>query len=164
KARTLAEHWNGSKWTIVPTPNGFTGRARNSALSAVGGSSSRNIWAVGHYQSGPANRDRSPLAEHWDGTQWHLQPAPDPVPSQDGGYLGAIAAVSPTSAWAVGSAFGSGPIPIIEGWNGVRWTAMPSRLQPDVTDPFPFGVAAVNPGYAWMVGRADQADRHVTLI
>ena len=165
KYRTLAEHWNGSKWTIVPTPNGFKGRTGNSGLSAVGGSSSSNVWAVGNYQSGPNGDDRSPLVEHWDGTQWRLQPSPDPVPPQNGGFLDAIAALSGTSAFAVGSAFGSGPIPIIEGWDGVHWTAIQSRLQPGATDPTLSGVAAVQPGYAWAVGYAHNHNyRPITLI
>ena len=63
--RTLAEHWNGSRWTIVPTPNAFKGRTRNSNLYAVSGSSNRNVWAVGWYQSGPVGVDHSTLVEHW---------------------------------------------------------------------------------------------------
>jgi hypothetical protein len=56
-------------------------------------------------------------------------------------------------------------IPIIEGWDGVHWTAMPSRLQPGVTDPTLSGVAAVQPGYAWAVGYAHNYNyRPITLI
>jgi hypothetical protein len=165
KYHTLVEHWNGSKWTIVPAPYAYKDQEPNIGLSAVGGSSSTNVWAVGHYQSGPAGTDASPLIEHWDGTRWQLQPSPDPVRPQDEGGFAAIAAVSRTSAWAVGSAFGRGYIPLIERWDGVRWKAMPSRFKPGVTDPSLNGVAAVDPRYAWAVGWAvNQDNRSIALI
>jgi hypothetical protein len=156
KVRNEAERWNGSKWTIVPVPTRFRSRTPNIVLEAAGGSSSSNVWAVGSYWSGTAlSGDSSPLIEHWDGTHWRLQPCPDPFPPRDGVFLTAIAALSRTSAFAVGTGFGPrGAIPIIERWNGVRWTAMPSRFQPGVTNPETTAVAAVNPRYAWVAGTA----------
>jgi hypothetical protein len=162
KDRTLAEHWNGSQWTIVPTPNGFKDRPRNSNLYAVAGSSSSNVWAVGSYQSGPVGIDSSPLVEHWDGTRWRLQPAPDPAGPRSEAVLDAIAALSRTSAWAIG--WSDGPVPLIERWDGVHWTAMPSRLQPGVTDPSLYSVAAVDPRHAWAFGYAFQNQQPTTLI
>jgi hypothetical protein len=121
KHRTLAEHWDGSKWTIVPTPNAFKGRTRNSGLAAVGGSSSSNVWAVGDYQSGAKSLDTSTLVEHWDGARWQLQPSPNGAPGAQGERgLSAIAALSRTSALAVGS-YGAGTVlPLTERWDGVR--------------------------------------------
>jgi len=160
---TLVEHWNGSRWTIVPAPYAYKDQKPNIGLSAVGGSSSTNVWAVGRYQSGPT--DSSPLIEHWDGTRWQLQPSQSPVPPRDEGGFDAIAAVSRTSAWAVGSAFGRGYIPLIERWDGVRWTATPSRFLPGVTDPALAGVAAVDPRLAWAVGWAvNRNGRSIALI
>jgi hypothetical protein len=83
KHRTLAEHWNGSKWTIVPTPN--KGRTKQSNLSGVGGSSSSDVWAVGDYQSGPTGLDTSTLVEHWDGARWQVQPSANGPPRRPGG-------------------------------------------------------------------------------
>lgn len=166
KYHTLVERWNGSTWTIVPAPYVFKGRKPNIGLSAVGGSSSSDVWAVGHYQSGPHTDDISPLVEHWDGARWQLQPSPNPTGPHGETGLDAIAAVSSTSAFAVGSAWGShGLIPLIERWNGVRWTVMPIRLQPGAMDPTLSGVAAVNSRYAWVVGYAhNKNDRPITLI
>ncbi len=156
KYHALAEHWNGSKWTIVPTPHGIGGQVRNSALSAVSGSSSSNVWAVGWYQSGPLGIDHSTLVEHWDGARWQVQPSPDGPGSTADSQLFAVAALSRTSAWAIGS--NEGPVPLIERWDGVHWTAMPSRLHSGVTDPALYQVAAVDPRYAWAFGNAvDQA-------
>jgi hypothetical protein len=154
KFRTLAEHWNGSKWTIVPTPNGFKGQIRNSSLYAVAGSSSSNVWAVGWYQSGPSGVDHSTLVEHWDGARWQVQPSPDAPGSTEESQLYAVAALSRTSAWAVGTS--RGPIPLIERWDGIHWTAAPSRLQSAATYPALYAVAAVDPRYAWAILDGDR--------
>jgi hypothetical protein len=106
KHRTLAEHWDGSKWTIVPTPNAFKDRIRNSGLAAVSGSSSSNVWAVGQYQPPGARGER--------------------------GFM-AIAALSRSRALAVGS-YGAGTARLLtERWDGVRWTTVPNTLRPGVT-------------------------------
>src|SRR6266568_6489821 len=155
KHRTLAEHWDGSKWTIVPTPNAFKDRTRNSGLFAVSGSSSSNVWAVGEYQSGADSLDTSTLVEHWDGARWQLQPSPNGPPGARGERdLSAVAALSRTSALAVGS-YGAG-LPLTERWDGVRWTTVPNKLQPGVTFAYLTSVAAVDPRYAWAIGEGDQ--------
>jgi len=46
------------------------------------------------------------------------------------------------------------PVPLIERWDGVHWTAMPSRLQSRLTSPALYEVAAVDPRYAWAFGDA----------
>ncbi len=47
--RTLTEHWNGSSWQVVKSPN--VGRNSNE-LHSVAVVSADNIWAVGrHYNS-----------------------------------------------------------------------------------------------------------------
>lgn len=154
---TLVEHWNGSKWTIVPAPYVIKGQQPNVGLGAVGGSASSNVWAVGSYQSGPKGSDLSPLIEHWDGTRWQLQPSPNGPPGAPGeGDLSAIAALSRTSALAVGS-YGAGIVhPLTERWDGVRWTVVPNKLRPGVTLAYLTAVAAVDPSYAWAIGDSDQ--------
>jgi hypothetical protein len=50
-AQTLAERWNGTSWKRVPSPDPG-GSANVNVFSAVGASSSANIWAVGFYDTG----------------------------------------------------------------------------------------------------------------
>jgi hypothetical protein len=50
-AQTLAERWNGRSWKRVPSPDPG-GSANVNVFSAVGASSSANIWAVGFYDTG----------------------------------------------------------------------------------------------------------------
>jgi hypothetical protein len=167
KSHTMIQRWNGSNWTIVPAPYEF--KHRKLGLGAVGGSSSSNVWAVGSYQSGPDRSDLSPVIEHWDGTRWRVQPSPNPTGAHGETGLDSVAVLSGNSALAVGSAWGShGAIPLLERWDGVHWTAVPSRLREGVTDPTLIAVAAVGPRYAWAVGEATlqpkSQDKHITLI
>jgi hypothetical protein len=56
--RTGAEHWDGSSWSLSPTPDVGTGE---NMLNGVDASASKDVWAVGY--SG-----HDTLIEHWDGT------------------------------------------------------------------------------------------------
>jgi hypothetical protein len=97
---TLAAHWDGTAWTIVPTPAAASG-GRLASLYDVADLGPANAWAVGQ------GKDARPLAEHWDGTAWSVVPVPVPaVPSGTGfanAVLSKISAVSPTDIWAVGT-------------------------------------------------------------
>src|SRR5579885_1110554 len=67
--QTLAEHWDGHTWSIIPTPNpGLTG----SALARVVALSPRDVWAVGTQ----IRYKRATLVEHWDGRRWAAVPSP----------------------------------------------------------------------------------------
>jgi len=144
------QRWNGSKWTKVPAPSAYKDQSPNIGLDAVGGSSSSNAWAVGWYQSGPKGDKRSTLIEHWDGTRWQLQPSPNGPAADRGEHrVIAIAAISPSSALAVGR-FGARPL--TERWNGARWTTVPNKLLPGVKYVDLTSIAAANSRYAWAIG------------
>jgi hypothetical protein len=119
---TLAEHWNGSAWTVVPTPNGATTGVAQNALLAVAAISSSDVWAVG-YSIGASY---ATLAIHWDGSSWSLIPTPSPATREfiDGPILDSITAVSSTDVWAVGGQLtGHYESPaVIEHWDGRAWS------------------------------------------
>ena len=99
---TLVEHWNGSSWQVVPSPNGGpstlvrttkgsgvpSGREplSVSTLATIAVISPDDIWAVGGYDRAlPSRTERgtyrpdyrvSLLNEHWNGTKWTLGPTP----------------------------------------------------------------------------------------
>src|SRR5207249_2051684 len=56
---TLTEHWDGSSWTRVPSPNPGPG---NNELYAVAAVATNDIWAVGSSYGGL----RQTLIEHWN--------------------------------------------------------------------------------------------------
>jgi len=70
--RTLAEHWDGTRWTIVRTPN--PPQYEKNDLWGVAGVSSTDVWAVGSRGLDPTTDP--PLAEHWDGNRWNVVTAP----------------------------------------------------------------------------------------
>lgn len=47
--QTLIEHWNGTKWNIVSSPNPGSGGALLNAGRVPGTS---HVWAVGYYLNG----------------------------------------------------------------------------------------------------------------
>jgi len=44
---TLVEHWNGSGWSVIPSPNVGTGQNILNGVAVVSGS---DVWAAGYYQ------------------------------------------------------------------------------------------------------------------
>src|SRR5438034_1962059 len=74
KVHTAAEHWNGTAWTLVATPNSGLGENNLNGVSAV---SAGDVWAVGYWQ--PQKKTDAAfhtLTEHWDGTAWSIVPSP----------------------------------------------------------------------------------------
>lgn len=114
---TLAEHWNGSRWSVVSTPNksGFT------QLEDVTAISSDNVWAVGFYVPSGGSHPKT-LIEHWNGTKWSVVPSPNPLNGSN--LLFGVDAVGVKNIWAVGGnnlepSVGSKQITLQ--WNGSAW-------------------------------------------
>jgi hypothetical protein len=68
---TLAEHWNGSHWSVQPTPNPI----QLDELNGVSCSSTRSCIAVGYYTD-RAGGATLPLVERWHGGRWSVLPTP----------------------------------------------------------------------------------------
>jgi len=64
---SLAEGWNGTKWTVQPTPN--PGGATFTFLQGVACTSGSNCWAAGEWGSPAGPRT---LIEHWNGRAWSI--------------------------------------------------------------------------------------------
>ena len=62
--QTMIEHWNGSSWRLVASPNP-AGSSHDNNLYGVAATSSTNAWAVGGYRT-PSNVGRT-LILHWNG-------------------------------------------------------------------------------------------------
>ena len=136
---SLAEHWNGTAWKVVPTPNPGTS---TNFLRAVSAFSASDVGAVGH-------ADNSTLILHWNGTAWVRSPSPSPGVSND---LNGVDAVSATSAWAVGEASDSGSTQttLILRWNGTAWKLVPSP-SPGAVNALA-GVATTSATDVWAAG------------
>src|SRR6266496_3053776 len=46
---TLTEHWNGTGWSIIPSPS--PGTYNGNVLNAISAVATNDVWAVGWYQS-----------------------------------------------------------------------------------------------------------------
>jgi hypothetical protein len=122
---SLAERWDGGRWTVQATPNpSVTG----TSLSGVYCTSATSCTAAGLHITSIGLL--LTLAEHWNGTRWVRQRTPSPpvAPGAGGGALNAVGC----SAAAACTAVGAGEVvpPVIEHWNGAKWVMQRSpRVQ-----------------------------------
>jgi len=93
---TLIEHWNGSRWSIVPSPNVGTNGSLIDSLAPV---SANDIWTVGFYIN--SQNQTQNLVEHWNGTKWSVVQVPNTGAGGDG--FNNIGIVSANDLWAVGN-------------------------------------------------------------
>ena len=67
---TLTEHWDGTSWTVVPSPNGNpnppAGIRFANWLAGASALSTNDVWAVGYFFENDAVTQRT-LILHWDG-------------------------------------------------------------------------------------------------
>jgi hypothetical protein len=118
--QTLIEQWNGSQWSLVPSPNSAS---TYNSLANVAVVSANAVWAVGSAQdaSSPPYPTYT-LIEQWNGSQWSLVPSPNGRWSPYNALAG-VAAIAASDVWAVGAA---GSYTLVEHWNGSRWQIVPS--------------------------------------
>jgi hypothetical protein len=133
--QTLIEKWNGTSWTIVPSPNNGT---QSNALNGVTCSSASDCWAVGSYTYNTGDllmpSALGTLIERWNGTSWTIVPSPNHSNSNCGllpcaplsNRLAAVTCASVSDCWAVGNVNNFNAF--IEHWDGNSWslTASPT--------------------------------------
>ncbi len=143
---TFAEHYNGTSWSVVPTPN--TGSNFNSFYGAA--ASQGRAWAVGMRLD--ANFNDRALIESWNGAKWSIDPIAQPGSQRD--MLFGASASSSSDVWAVGTQQNSngGFESLAYHWNGSSWSVMPTA-DPGTNDNLLYGVVAVSPDDAWAVGQ-----------
>jgi hypothetical protein len=123
--RTLFEHWDGSTWSVVPSPSPGLSFNDISGLAAIPGTN--NLWAAGAYtDSGGPNGIYHSIIERWDGSSWSVVPSPNVGTA--GGSVGSVVALSATDAWAVGSFRDSNGMSqtLVEHRDGSSWSVVPS--------------------------------------
>ena len=120
----LVEHFNGKRWSLVPTPALSSGGINRPGgqFFGVAGTASNDVWAVG-FKIGPDNPDfGEQLIEHWDGKAWSEVTSP----LVEGDSLRAVAAISANDVWAVGDRSEQGfENALIEHWDGTAWSIVP---------------------------------------
>jgi hypothetical protein len=79
--KTLIEHWDGTSWIVVPSPNvgGPHSTTISNQLRGVIAVSANDVWAFGDTDAfGPSKITN--LVMHWNGKAWAIVPSPDPNP------------------------------------------------------------------------------------
>jgi hypothetical protein len=154
---TLAEHYDGTSWSIVPSPNAGTASDELNSVVAVG---ANDVWAVGD------TLDGATLVEHWNGTTWSIVPSPNAL-VQD--KLTGVTAVSPSDVWAVGKAVDtSGTVPVTRTltlhWDGVAWSVVNSPNGPSGGTTLFAASAVPGTGPVWAVGATGDSPVNTFII
>jgi hypothetical protein len=127
----LTEHWNGVRWSIVPSAAPGKNFDQASVLHALSCTIAGGCLAVGFHEreSGTIGT----FAERWTGKRWDVVATPSPRGSIYS-TLSAISCVPNTGCLAVGNYYTSSGnfATLTERWTGTRWriVASPKSTQP----------------------------------
>jgi hypothetical protein len=142
EAKTLTIHWNGSNWSIVPSPNDIG----DDILFGVAAVAVNDVWAVG------ADGSLSTLAEHWDGTAWSIVATPQFEYPKNNEVMVGIVALANNNIWTVGQLLDfSVQETLTEQWNGASWTVVSSPDKKNSNNRL-HGVTVTPNGTLWAVG------------
>lgn len=136
--QTLIEHFDGTVWTVVPSPS--PGALQN-ILFGVAAITDSDVWAVGAEQD--ASGLWHTLTEHWDGAAWSVVSAVDAGSS--GNQFYAVKALASDDVYAVGQQAGAG-FPnqaLVENWNGKAWRVVSSPVDASASV-LPLGATATS--------------------
>jgi hypothetical protein len=106
---TMAMHWDGVSWNVVPTPNVSSTAGSFNTLHGVTAVNGHNLYAVGFFANSSTNGEQLTLMLHFDGTSWSIIPSPGQGSAQQ--LNGAFALPGTTDVWVAGAASANGTDP-----------------------------------------------------
>jgi hypothetical protein len=156
--RTLIQHFDGTTWTMVPSPNRLTGTDRDqiNSLRGVTAIAPDDVWAVGYTVS--YDTPYQTLTMHWNGAGWSIVDSPNYTFPGAYNALLDVAAVSARDVWAVGgSPFGGvSARGLLLYFDGVSWSLRPGPPNFEFFESSTrTGVLAVSASDVWAVGDYD---------
>ncbi len=103
--KTLIEHFDGSSWSVVSSPNvGPNSQYQSNRLLGITALSATDIWAFGSYFAASGSEYQSTLVLHYDGASWTINPSPSPMPGDfKADILNGGVSPAPASVYLVGS-------------------------------------------------------------
>ncbi|MBA3961889.1 MAG: hypothetical protein H0X40_08315 [Chthoniobacterales bacterium] len=149
--RTLIEHWDGARWSVVRSPNSTTSW---NFLSGIAVNSASDIWSVGQALTGNIY---GTLIERWDGQRWQVIPSPSVAGVSN--FLLGVSVISTNDIWAVGYTQTASVFhPLSLHWDGASWTivATPGQARLNSVD----GVASND---VWAVGITEPGEKTLTM-
>ena len=155
---TVALEWNGTTWTLMPTPNPVS--ASNSYLVGISCAGVRDCVAVGTYDVQNTAFNET-LAEVWHGNVWSLSPTPNPT-----GFAALSGASCVTSKYCVAVGTyntGTGDLPLNEDLIGKAWKL--KFVVPPATGAYTYmrAVSCVSKNYCVAVGNWSNGGYFVNL-
>jgi hypothetical protein len=151
--RTLAMHWDGTRWTPLMTPNITLDRGE--ILSGIDCVATDDCWAVGS-----ADEYEQGLVQHWDGTSWTIVESP-----QTGTNLNDVTCLSASDCWAAGSYYTPHPPAktLVVRWDGTSWTKAVSPNKSPMQSNYLAGIACASSTECWAVGRHSSGSKSFTV-
>src|SRR5258707_808966 len=141
--KTLIEHWNGTRWSVVASPSVGSG---DNFLFGAAAASGGPVWAVG---SDSVSFGRT-LALRWNGQAWTVGKTVSPGDGDR--FLQAVTAPRARYALAVGSYLkGNQTRALAERWTGSGWSLVPAA-SPGADYNSLQAAAATGTRNAWAVG------------
>lgn len=95
--QTLAENWNGSTWTIVPSAD--QGAGVETVIFGAAGAAPADVWGVGAFFDGSKFQTYTMF---WNGTKWKTMNSPN-AGTGNNQLNSAASIVNSVNVWAVGS-------------------------------------------------------------
>src|SRR6266496_3883736 len=92
---TYLEHWDGTSWTVVDTPN--HGKGTGDEVHDIAALGPNNVWAVGVWVGGELPQ---PFVLHWNGVRWSMPSTPS-IPLSSG-FDGVSGLPGTKTVWGVG--------------------------------------------------------------
>ena len=174
--QTLIEHWDGSTWTVVtsPNPGGAANSNAENFLTSVAAATGTDPLAVGVYRPGVTSNKTMVLQQ--SAGKWNQSPTPNPGQPSDS-YLSGVtehATAKPTSnppdAWAVGEytnpASPNATETLVLHNTSTGWTQVVSPNPSGTTsgENELFSTTEVSAGNAWAVGTFFASQTWKTLV
>jgi hypothetical protein len=121
-SKALVESWNGTSWSVVPSPHPASSSTILYGVSCVSAADCTGVGSIYHLGSGTIET----LVESWNGTSWSAVPSPSPASS--GNVLAGVSCVSAVACTAVGDDYETPTAErtLVESWNGTSWSVVPS--------------------------------------
>lgn len=167
---SLAMRWNGTAWSVVPTPSPGPGNGTTSVeFTAVSAADPTHVFAVGRQSGQDPWGYLGPrvFAAAWDGLQWNDLGAPWPnsvyaYQGASGEQLYDVVAIAPDDVWMVGrwwhALLPSGAIEwpgVALHWNGSSFTIHELPWISSAKNQWATAVAATSSTDVWVVGQGN---------
>ena len=155
--KTLIEHWDGTQWRVVTSPN--AGTTGDNVLTSVDALSSTNAWAVGFTHT---STSRKSLIQRWNGSSWTIVSSPNP--GTLGNSLLGVGAAGPNDVWAAGwKRNGDGLKSLLLHYDGTGWTEVVAVPKVGTGDNVLTDVSAASNDDVWATGYYVDGTTYKTL-